>query len=227
MRDTAPGGRISSGCTDGGARCRVGALHAGRGAYSTRRRRPGLAINDQNKEPSMRGTGNGLWLAAGAGRGVGLAGRRHRRLVRHWNRHLRRESPRSQAARHGRRPRVRQEALGTGAERDAGPRQRQHHGEHHGLGLEGAPGREDLSRSQDSGGHRSERLSVQAARDGDHGRSALQDPQLRRRPPQHPHASQGQHAVQQGDAGDGQGGDDDVRQAGGDLPRSSATSTRG
>ena len=33
---------------------------------------------------------------------------------------------------------------GTRAGRDAGPRQRQHHGEHHGLGLEGAPGREDL-----------------------------------------------------------------------------------
>ena len=48
-----------------------------------------------------------------AGRGVGLAGRRRRRFVHHRNRHLRRESPRSQAARHGRRPRVRQEALGT------------------------------------------------------------------------------------------------------------------
>ena len=41
-----------------------------------------------------------------------------------------------------------------------------------------------------AGGPRSERLSVQAARDGDHGRSDLQDPQLRRHPPQHPHAAQ-------------------------------------
>ena len=48
---------------------------------------------------------------------------------------------------------------------------------------------------------------VQAARDGDHGRSALQDPQLRRHPPQRPRASQDQQGVQQADAGDGQGGD--------------------
>ena len=45
------------------------------------------------------------------------------------------------------------------AERDARPRQRQHDGEHHGLGLEGAPGREDLARSQDACGPRSEWLS--------------------------------------------------------------------
>ena len=104
------------------------------------------------------------------------------------------------------------------AERDAGPRQRQHHGEHHGLCLEGAPGREDLARSQDAGDARSERLPVQAARDGDHGRSALQDPQLRRHPPQRPHASQGQQGVQPRDAGDAQGSDHDVRQGGGHLP---------
>ena len=87
-----------------------------------------------------------------AGRGVGLPGRRCRRLDHHGNRHLRRETPRSQAARHGRRPCVRQAARGeTRAGRDAGPRQRQHRGEHHRLGLEGAPGRQDLPRSQDSG----------------------------------------------------------------------------
>ena len=59
---------------------------------------------------------------------------------------------------------------------------------------------------------------VQAARDGDHGRSALQDPQLRRHPPQCPRASQDQHAIQQADAGDAQGNDRDVPQAGGELP---------
>ena len=92
----------------------------------------------------MRVTGNRLWLAAGLVAVSVWPGVAVRRLVRHRNRHLHRESPHSQAARHGRRPRVRQEAHGTRAERDAGPRQRQHHGEHHGLGLEGAPGREDL-----------------------------------------------------------------------------------
>ena len=167
----------------------------------------------------MRGTGNRLWLAAGLVAVLLLAGRRCRRVDHHGNRHLRRESPRSQAARHGRRTRVPQEARGkTRAERDAGPRHRQHHGEHHGLGLEGAAGREDLSRSQDSGGPRSERLCVHAARDGDHGRAALQDPQLRRHPPQHPHASQDQPGIQPGAAGDGQGDDHDVPQAGGDVP---------
>ena len=90
-------------------------------------------------------------------------------------------------------PGVRQEAHGARAERDAGARQRQHHGEHHGLGVEGAPGREDLARPTDAGHHRSEWLPVQAARDGDHGRPDLPDPQLRRHPPQHPRASQGQH----------------------------------
>ena len=48
---------------------------------------------------------------------------------------------------------------------------------------EGGPGRQDVSRSQDAGGSRSERLSVRPARDGDHGRSALQNPQFRWHPP--------------------------------------------
>ena len=141
-----------------------------------------------------------------------------RRLVHQRNRHVRRETPGPQAALHGRRPRLRQEALGTRAGRDAGPRRRQHHGEHHGLRLEGAPGREDLSRSQDARGHGSEGLRVRAARDGDPGRPAVQDPQLRRHPPQRPHASQGQQGVQPGDAGDAQGSDHAVRQGRGDLP---------
>ena len=59
---------------------------------------------------------------------------------------------------------------------------------------------------------------VRAARDGDHGRAGLPDPQLRRHPPQHPHASQDQPGVQPRAAGDGQGDEHDVRQAGGDLP---------
>ena len=36
---------------------------------------------------------------------------------------------------------------------------RQHHGEHHGLGLEGPPGREDVARAQDASDPRSEWLS--------------------------------------------------------------------
>ena len=150
------------------------------------------------KEPSMRGTGNGLRLAAVLVAVSVWPGVARRRLVHHRNRHLRREGAHPQAARDGRRPGVRQEAHGPRAERDAGPRQRQHHGQHHGLGLEGAAGRQDLARAQDAGGARSEWLHVHAARDGDHGRPALQDPQLRRRPPQHPHAAQGQPGVQQG-----------------------------
>ena len=56
------------------------------------------------------------------------------------------------------------------------------------------------------------------ARDGDPGRPALQDPQLRRHPAQRPHASEGQQGVQPGDAGDAQGSDHAVRQGRGDLP---------
>jgi hypothetical protein len=65
-------------------------------------------------------------------------------------------------------------------------------------GVEGTSGRQDVASAQDSRGHRPERLPLQAARDGDHGRSDLQDPQLRRRPPQHPHAAQGQPAFNKG-----------------------------
>ena len=82
----------------------------------------------------------------------------------------------------------------------------------------GLPAGQDLAGAQGAGGHRSEGLPVQAARDGDHGRSALQDPQLRRHPPQRPRAAQGQPAVQHGDAADAQGGDRDVRQGGGHVP---------
>ena len=45
------------------------------------------------KEPSMRGDREQVVAGGWAGRGVGLAGRRARRLVRHRNHHLRRESP--------------------------------------------------------------------------------------------------------------------------------------
>ena len=167
----------------------------------------------------MRGTGNGLWLAAGLlaaalWPGVALAASTVTGTVT-FDGKAPALKPLAMDAEpvchkmHGGKP-VR--------ERDAGPRQRQHHGEHHGLGLEGAAGRQDLPRSQDSGGSRSERLSVHAARDGNHGRAALQDPQLRRHPPQHPHASQDQPGIQPGAAGDGQGDDHVVPQAGGDVP---------
>ena len=43
------------------------------------------------------------------------------------------------------------------------------------------------------------------ARDGNHGRSGLPDPQLRRHPPQRPRASQDQQGIQPADAGDAQG----------------------
>ena len=89
----------------------------------------------------MRETGNKLWLAAGLVAVLGWPGVAVAAVDHHGNRHLRRESPRSQAARHGRRPGVRQDSRGeTRAGRDAGPRQRQHHGERHRLGLEGAAG---------------------------------------------------------------------------------------
>ena len=62
----------------------------------------------------------------------------------------------------------------------------------------GLPGGKDLARAQDAGGARPEGLPVHAARDGNHGRPALQDPQLRRRPPQHPHAPQGEPGFNKG-----------------------------
>ena len=148
------------------------------------------------KEMSMRVIGNRLWLVAVLVAVLGLPGVAAAAATITGTITFTGKAARSQAARHGRRPCVRQEAPGTRPGRDAGPRQRQYHGEHHGLGLEGAPGREDVSRSQDSGHSRSERLHVRAARDGDHGRPGLQDPQLRRHPPQHPHASQDQPGIQ-------------------------------
>ena len=111
------------------------------------------------KEPSMRGTGNRLWLAAGlvavlVWPGVAVAASTITGTVTFDG-----KAPALKPLAMDAEPACAQEARGQpGAERGAGPRQRQHHGEHHGLGLEGAAGREDLSRSHDSGGHRSERL---------------------------------------------------------------------
>ena len=47
-------------------------------------------------------------------------------------------------------------------ERGTGPRQRQHHGQRHGLRYRGTSGREDVHGSHDSRNARSERLSIQA-----------------------------------------------------------------
>ena len=66
----------------------------------------------------------------------------------------------------------------------------------------GLPAGKTWPAPKDACGSRSERLSVRAARAGDHGRSDIPDPQLRRHPPQRPRAPQDQQAVQPGDAGD-------------------------
>src|SRR5205814_1034533 len=84
------------------------------------------------------------------------------------------------------------------------------------------PGREVLAGSQDACRARSERVSVPPARDGHHGRSDVQDPQLRRHPAQRPRASHDQQAVQPRDAGDAQGSDRHLRQARGRVPHHEA-----
>jgi hypothetical protein len=68
------------------------------------------------------------------------------------------------------------------------------------------------------GGARSEGLHIRPARDGNHGRPDLQDPQLRRHPPQRPRPPQDQPGIQPADAADAQGDERDVRQAGAGLP---------
>ena len=130
----------------------------------------------------MRGYSEQVAAGGCAGRGVGLAGRRRRRLVHHRNRHLRRESrrrsgrspwtPTPRAPRSTRVPwRTRcwpSAAATPWATSWCGSRR-------------GFPAGKTWPAPKTPVDARSERLHVQAARDGDHGRPALQDPQLRRR----------------------------------------------
>ena len=82
----------------------------------------------------------------------------------------------------------------------------------------GVPAGKTYPGAQDSRDARSAGLSVRPARPGDHGRPAVPDPQLRRRPPQRPRAPEGQPGVQQADAADAEGDDDNLHQARADLP---------
>ena len=157
----------------------------------------------------MRWTGNKVWLAGGLFvRGVGVAERRRRRLVRH------REPSPSPAHAPTLRP-LDMAADPACAKKHTTPVPNEMLvlGTGNTMGniivwvSKGLPAGKTYPAPTTPVIARSERLPVQAARDGDHGRPALQDPQLRRHPPQRSRAPQDQRGLQQADAGDGQGGD--------------------
>ena len=187
----APGVACATGrVADGGVRCRVGAFE-----------RPLADDVDgddgdevaMTKEPSMRGQGTGCGWRQGWSRWrSGRASPSPRRPSPEPSPSTG-KLPTLKAARHGRRPGLRQEAHDARcrtrcwSSATATPWGTSWSGSRRGS----RPGR-PVPLPKDAGGDRSERLPVQAARDGDHGRPALQDPQLRRHPPQRPRAPQGQ-----------------------------------